>query len=181
MTIPSGIRKVILPLAMLFIFGAAWFGLYKPELAKISEYNKKPAASRQKIEQLVRELNEYDPPTADERAEWKALEREFSLKLPRGKQITELYSLLSRLAVNLGCEDFNRMEIENSDTVYTSGDIPRRGFDIQLDFSCDFHSLREYINGLKGADRLIEVVRLEVDRSLPLLNVKMVIRSYYAP
>ncbi len=181
MTIPSGIRKVILPLAMLFAFGVSWFGLYKPELAKISEYKKKPAANSQQIELLVRQLNEYDPPTAEERTQWKALEQELNLKLPRGKHITELYSLLSRLAADLHCQDFNRLEIANSDTTYASDDIPRRGFDIQLDFTSDFRSLKGYIDGLRGTGRLLELVGLEVNRSLPLLTVKIVIRSYYLP
>jgi Tfp pilus assembly protein PilO len=181
MTIPSGIRKVILPLAMLFVFGASWLGLYQPELEKIAEYKKEPAAIRQQIEQRVRQLSEYDPPTAEEREEWDILEREFSLKLPPAKQISDLYSRLSRLAVDSHCQDFNKLEIENSDTTYASGDVARRGFDIQLNFACDYRSLKDYINGLKKAGRLIEVVELDVNRNLPLLDVTMVIRSYYSP
>jgi Tfp pilus assembly protein PilO len=181
MTIPSGIRKVILPLAMLFVFGASWFGLYKPELDKITEYKKKPAAISQQIEQRVRQLGAYDPPTAEERVEWEALEREISLKLPPAKRITDLNSLLSRLAADLNCQDFNRQEIENSDTTYASGDVSRRGFDTQLNFACDYSSLKGYVDGLQGAGRLIELVELEVNRSLPWLSVRMVIRSYYSP
>ncbi len=181
MTIPSGIRKVILPLAMLFVFGASWFGLYQPELEKIAEYKKKPAALSEQIGQRVRQLNEYDPPTVAERAEWEALEQEFSLKLPPAKQITDLYSQLSRLAADQRCQDFNRLEIENSDTTYASGDVARRGFDIQLNFACDYRSLKGYLDGLKNSERLVELVELEVSRNLPLLDVKMVIRSYYSP
>lgn len=181
MTIPGGVRKVIVPLLILFIFGVSWFGLYKPELAKISEYRKQPAANRQQIESLVRQLSEYDPPTQEEREQWRNLEEQISLRLPSGKNITELYSLLSRLAVENDCRQFTRQELANTDTTYTTEAIPRRGFDMQLDFECDYRDLKSYLDGLKQAERLIEIVRVTVDRGLPLLKVQMVIRSYYSP
>ena len=181
MTIPSGIRKVILPLAMLFVAGVSWFGLYKPELEKISEYKKKPAANERQIEELGRKLQQYDPPTPDERREWLRLEQEVNRRLPGGKQISELYALLSKLAVANDCVNFQRQELAGTDTTYATEDIPRRGFDIQLDFECDYKGLKDYIDGLKRSDRLVELVGLEVNRSLPQISVKMVLRSYYSP
>ncbi|MBW7995308.1 MAG: hypothetical protein FVQ81_01805 [Candidatus Glassbacteria bacterium] len=181
MTLPSGVRKVILPLAILFIFAAAWFGLYRPELEKISEYRKQPAANRARIEQLVRQMNYYDPPIAEEREEWRRLEEQIHRRLPAAKQMSGLYALLSRLAVGRELQNFTRQELAGTDTTYATDGIPRRGFDIQLNFECDYAGLKGYVDGLKLADRLIEVVSLEVNRSLPLINVQMVIRSYYSP
>lgn len=180
MTIPGGIRKVILPLAMLFVAGASWFGLYKPELEKISEYKKKPAANERQIEQLGEQLSKYNPPTDEERQEWARLDSEINRRLPKDKQITELYALLSGLAVANKCQNFSRQEMPGTDTTYVSEEIPRRGFDVQVDFECKYKSLKGYCDDLKQADRLIEVVNMEVSRNLPLLKVKMVLRSYYS-
>ncbi|MFC1545007.1 hypothetical protein ACFL4X_02465 [Gemmatimonadota bacterium] len=181
MTIPSGISKVILPLAMLFIFGVSWFGLYKPEFEKISEYKKKPAANKLQIEQLGKQLSQYNPPTPEERQEWARLEEEINRRLPKGKRTTEFYALLSKLAVSQNCQNFRRQELAGTDSTYATGDIPRSGFDIQIDFECGYKSLKGYLDGLKHSERLIEIVGLEVNRSLPLISVTMVLRSYYLP
>jgi len=74
-------------LAMLFVFGVSWFGLYKPELEKIAEYKQKPAANQRQIEELGRQLQEYNPPTEEERQEWARLEQEIDRRLPDGKQM----------------------------------------------------------------------------------------------
>ena len=181
MNIPSGIRKVILPLVMLFVFGVSWFGLYKPELEKISEYKKKPAANERQIEELGRQLSQYNPPTADERKEWARLEEEVDRRLPKGKQIAELYSILSRLAVAHDCQNFTREELPNSDAVYATEVIPRSGFDIQIAFECGYKALKGFLDDLKKSDRFIDLVSLEINRNLPMIRVSMVLRSYYSP
>ena len=90
MTIPTGVKKVIFPLGILFIFATMWYGLYKPEMEKISKYRQEPIAARQQIDDMVRRLSAYSRPTEEERAEWVNAGNALNRRIPKGKQITEL-------------------------------------------------------------------------------------------
>ena len=179
MTVPSGVKKVIFPLAIIFFFGVSWYGLYKPELDKIALYKEQPLADRAQIEKMLHQINEFDPVSPEERTQWQALNEEFDKRLPKSKQIAGLYALLSSLAESCGLENFQRQDLQNSDSTFTDGGVERSGFDIELNFDCAYSNLAKFIDGLQGAERLTEIVQMDLTRNVPFVGVKMRIRSYY--
>ena len=181
MRLPTGIKKVIFPLGILFLFGIIWYGLFKPELEKISKYRSQPTAARSQIESMVRQLNVFNPATAQERAEWASLEKDLNRRLPKGKRIIELYVQLSTLAEKYELQNFKRRELENSEKSYDNGGINHSGYSIELAFECSYSSLAGFLNGLQNIDRLVEVVNLEITRNLPLIGVRIVLGSYFTP
>ena len=168
MILPTGIKKVVLPLAILFLFGAVWYGLFKPEFAKISKYRAQPAAAR-------------TPATARETAEWASLEEAIIRRLPKGKQISGLYAQLSVKAEQCELRNFERRDLEGSESSYEDGGIARSGYSIELTFDCSYSSLIRFLNGLQAMERLVDVVRLEINRKFPLVGVRIVLRNYFIP
>ena len=181
MQLPTGVKKVVLPLSIMFLFGVVWYGLFKPEFAKISKYRAQPVAARSQIESMVQRLSAFNPPTAQERAEWASLEKDIDQRLPKGKQITELYAQLSALAEKYELQNFERRELEGSEQSFEDGAITRSGYSIELVFSCSYPSLLRFLGSLHNLERLVEVVNLEITRDLPLIGVKVVLRSYFIP
>ena len=181
MQLPTGVKKVVLPLGIMFLFGAVWYGLFKPEFAKISKYRAQPVAARSQIESMVQRLSAFNPPTAQERAEWERLEEDINRRLPKGKQITELYAQLSALAEKYELQNFGRSELEGSEKNFEDGAITRSGYSIELVFACSYSSLLSFLGSLHNLDRLVEVVNLEITRDLPLVGVRLVLRSYFIP
>ena len=181
MVLPSGIKKVILPLAILFLFGAVWYGLFKPEFAKISKYRAQPVAARAQIEGMVQRLSVFNPATARETAEWASLEEDISRILPKGKQISGLYAQLSAKAEQCELQNFERRELENSEISYEDWGIVRSGYSVELTFDCSYSSLIRFLDGLQAMERLVDLVRLEINRKFPLVGVRIVLRSYFIP
>lgn len=181
MQIPSGIKKIFIPLGLIFLFAAAWYGLYEPEFRKIAKYKTQPAAARAQIEKMIQQLGAYNPPADTELAEWKILEEKINRKIPTGKQITELYSLISALAEKDQLADLQRQEVDASDKEYTDNGITRNGYDVNLKFQGTYSSLAKFIGDLQNSERLIEIVTFNVNRHLPMLQVEMVLRTYYLP
>jgi len=179
MTVPSGVKKVIFPLALLFLFGASWYGLYQPELEKIARYKERPAANRAQIEKMVRQISDFQPATEVEKGQWRTLEDEINRRLPQGKQIAGLYALLSSLAENCSLQNFQRQDVEGRDSTFTDGGIERKGFEVQLTFDCAYGNLARFVDGLKNAERLVEIMQIDLTRNVPYVGVKMRIRSYY--
>ena len=181
MTLPTGIKKVIFPLGILFLFGIIGYGLFKPEFEKISEYRSEPVAARLQIDSMVRQLYAFNPLTEQERAEWASLEKDLNRRLPKGKQITELYAQISALAEKYELKNFERRELENSEKNYDNTGINRSAYSIELTFECSYSSLAGFLNGLQNIARLVEVVNLEITRNFPLIGVRIVLRSYFIP
>ena len=181
MILPTGIKKVVLPLAILFLFGAVWYGLFKPEFAKISKYRAQPAAARTQIESMVQRLSVFNPATARETAEWASLEEAIIRRLPKGKQISGLYAQLSVKAEQCELRNFERRDLEGSESSYEDGGIARSGYSIELTFDCSYSSLSRFLNGLQAMERLVDVVRLEINRKFPLVGVRIVLRNYFIP
>ena len=170
-----------MPVVIILFFGGAWFGLFKPEFEMIAKYKLQPAAARTQIEKMIQQLSTYNPPDDKERAEWKSMEGKVDRKIPRGRQITELYSLISSLAEKYELVDLQRQEVALSDSAYSTAGIARNGYDIELIFQGNYASVVKFLNDLQNAERLVEIVSIELNRSLPLLQVKMVLRSFYIP
>jgi len=181
MQLSTGVKKVVLPLSIMFLFGAVWYGLFKPEFAKISKYRAQPAAAGSRIESMVQRLSAFNPPTARERAEWASLEKDLERRLPKGKQIAELYAQLSSLAEKYELKNFERHELEGSEKSFEDGGITRSAYSIELLFECRYSSLLHFLRDLHNLERLVEVVNLEITRNLPLVGVKIVLRSYFTP
>ena len=70
--------------------------------------------------------------------------------------------------------------IADSDQELDESGIKRRSFDLELTFDSDYKALVSFLAGLHLLDRLVEVEKLEVTRKLPLVGVKMILRSYYS-
>lgn len=181
MTLPTGIKKVVVPLSILFLFGIVWYGLFKPEFEKISKYRAQPETARSQIESMIRQLSAFNPPTTQERAEWASLEKDLNRRLPKGRQITELYAQLSALAEKYELQNFERREPEESEKSYVDGGINHSGYSIELTFECSYSSLAGILHGIQNMDRLVEVVNLEITRNPPLIGVRVVLRSYFIP
>jgi len=164
---------------ILFLFGVVWFGLYKPEIEKISNYRRQPLAARQQIETMVRQISSFNPPAPEERAGWTDIENSILRRIPKGRQITELYADLSDMAEKYGLQNFQRREIEGSDKTFEDGGVTRNGLELELTFDAGYSTLAKFLNGLQNMERLNDVVNLEVTRKPPLVGVRMVLRSYY--
>jgi len=181
MTIPSGVKKVIFPLGLLFLSGTIWFGLYNPEFNKISRFRNQPESARQKIEGMRRQVLTFELLTDVERMDWEKTEKAILGRIPKGKQIPGLYSNLSGLAELCSLKDFKRLEKPDSALAFQDGGITRSGFDLELTFDSEYTSLVQFLKGLRQLERMVEVVNLEVTRKAPLVGVKMVVRSYFMP
>ena len=144
MIFPTILKKILLPLGLLACFAGMWFGLYRPEMARINEYRTQPLATRQQIEQMTRQLSVYQKPSEEERAEWLRLEREISQKIPWDREITSLYASLSELAEKHGLVDFQRQIREEAAaaTPPPEDGIPRQSFELELTFQSGFDSLK---------------------------------------
>ena len=177
MPIPTGIKKVIVPLSFVFFFGVIWFGLYEPQLNKSREYRDKLKDLEQQVDAILRQVGSYEPPKPEERLEWQRLVAELDRRIPQDRQLTELYAYISDLAEK---NNFNRRVIADSDQELDESGIKRRSFDLELTFDSDYKALVSFLAGLHLLDRLVEVEKLEVTRKLPLVGVKMILRSYYS-
>lgn len=183
MSIPPVLRRILLPLGLIGLFAAMWFGLYRPEMDKIAEYRNAPLATRHQIDQMTRQLSAYERPTDAERAEWETLEQEIRRKIPRGRDITSLYASISELVVKYSLTDFQRNLLDEAaeSAVTTTDGIPRRSFGIELTFESGYAELIGFIRDIRDLDRLVEVTMLDVTRGVPNLSVRMSIKCYYAP
>ena len=180
MPIPTGIKKVITPLSILLFFGIVWFGLYEPQLTRSKEYRGKLKELEQQLDSIMRQVGSYEPPTPEETAEWQRLANELERRMPRERRLAELYAFISDLAQKNNLDNFNRRVIEDSDQELDESGIKRRSFDLELTFDSDYKALVSFLAGLHLLDRLVEVEKLEVTRKLPLVGVKMILRSYYS-
>jgi len=177
----AGLKKVLFPLGLISAFAVIWFGLYKPELKKIAKYKEDPQKARQKIEAMMQKINAFQPPDSAERIEWIKLAEELERRIPKGKQISQLYADLSALAEEYRLMNFQRRDLPGTDSTYQDGGLPRNGFDLELSFECEYAALVKFLNSLRKMERLTEVIDLEVTRKVPLVGVKMVVRTYYIP
>ncbi len=177
----NSLKRAVVPLAILLLFAGAWYGLLRPEYRRISELRGQPESHRQQIEGMMHRLGEFREPTEQERLEWVGLEERLRQRLPQGRQLTGLYSLLSTLAGRHGLRQFTRVELPDSARTLEDGGITRQAFDLELNFAADYKSLLGFLEDLRRAERLIDVVRLEVEREPPLVTVRMVIRSHFLP
>ena len=180
MPIPTGIKKVIVPLSFVFLFGVIWFGLYEPQLNKSREYRDKLKDLEQQVDAILRQVGSYEPPKPEERLEWQRLVAELDRRIPQDRQLTELYAYISDLAEKNNLDNFNRRVIADSDQELDESGIKRRSFDLELTFDSDYKALVSFLAGLHLLDRLVDVEKLEVTRKLPLVGVRMVLRSYYS-
>jgi hypothetical protein len=181
MALSAGIKKVVFPVAFVAFAAAMWFGLYRPEFAKIARYRSEPLAQRQQIEDMIQQLSRFDPPTPEERSGWAALRVEMERRIPAGQQISDIYSGLSSLADLNGLNNFTRQTVPNSEKTLEDGGIKRNSFDLTISFECDYGSLVEFLKGLRSLNRLVEVTAMEVNRKVPEVEVKLTLRSYYTP
>ena len=181
MNIPSGIKRVILPLMMLFVFAASWYGLFKPEMAKAELFRDKVEEINAQVDAMIRQGgNLYTPPAPEEIAEWDSLKVRIDKMLPAGRELTKLYSYLSELADNHNVVNFRRDLIKGSELSWTDGGIPRQSYDLSVTFDGDYRSVLEFLDELQRTERLIEITELSVSRNVPLISVRMVLRSYYS-
>jgi len=181
MQLPTGVKKIVLPLGIMFLFGTVWYGLFKPEFAKISKYRAQPTAARSQIESMVQRLSAFNPPTDQERAEWASLEKDTNRRLPKGRRKSQLYVQLSTLAEKYELQNFERRELEGSEKSFEDRGITHSGYSIELAFECSYSSLIRFLEGLQDMERLVEVVNLEITRDLPLIGIRIVLRSYFVP
>ncbi|MBN2289414.1 MAG: type 4a pilus biogenesis protein PilO [Candidatus Glassbacteria bacterium] len=180
MPLPSGIKKVIIPLSFLFFFGAAWFGLFEPQFKKSREYREKLRTLEQQIEAITRQVGSYEPPTPEESERWQRLAEEIERRIPEGRQLTELYAYLSDLAEKSKLQNFNRQLVEGSDQESEEDGIKRSSVDLELTFQGEYKSVMRFLAGLHSLERLVEVQKLDVSRRPPLVGVKIILRSYYS-
>jgi Tfp pilus assembly protein PilO len=180
MPLPTGIKKIIIPLSFLFFFGVAWFGLFEPQLNRSSEYRAKLRTLEQQIEAISRQVGSYQPPTPEESAEWQRLADELQRRIPKGRQLSELYAFLSELVEKNNLENFNRQLVEDSEQELDEGGIQRRSFDLELTFDGDYQGVVDFLSGLHSLGRLVEVESLEISRKPPLVGIRLILRSYYS-
>jgi len=180
MPLPSGIKKVIIPLSFVFFAGVMWVGLFEPQYKKAKEYEEKLSELDRQESAVFRKMRSYEVPTPEEKAEWQRLANELERRIPKGRQLAELYALLSELAQKNQLSKFNRRMIEDSDQELDEGGIKRRSFDLELTFEGEYQSIVAFLADLHSLDRLVEVEQLEVSRMPPLVGVRMVLRSYYS-
>ncbi|MCE5271304.1 hypothetical protein LLH00_08460 [bacterium] len=185
MNLKSVLNKVLLPLGVLAFFAVVWFGLYRPEMAKISEYRNKPLATRQQIESIAMQLSSFEEPTDSERAQWDTLGLLIQRRMPKGMEITSLYSDLSRLVEKDSLIDFQRELVElaggAAPAVSEEGGIAHSSFDLKLTFQCGFGALLEFLRDIRALDRLVEVTSLDITRGMPHVTVSLNLKCYYTP
>lgn len=185
MNLKGILKKILLPLGVLLFFAAVWFGLFRPEMAKIAEYRNKPMATQQQIESITAQIGSFEEPTNEERAQWDSLANEIQRKIPRGKEITSLYSELSRLVEKYSLAGFEREMVElpagTEAAVTDEGGVPRSSFDLKLTFQCRFESLIGFLDDVRSLDRLVEVTALDISRGVPNVMVSLNLKCYYTP